>query len=545
MFVMPPSLDVRQSQAGNITLFFLLLIFVILGALSYSLYIGRSVQEKIKISTAADTAALSMANHTATGLNVISINNLAVAGNLHVAAAIPFIGRYYAIANAFLMDVSKTAEMAKLASADSADGSSFGNGFKYTQRITGLLMSAAAGNTFLNRTVAKTWFLKTMPNGVQTARMNAPGALAIPTSLLGVAQANRSALMQVQKLALTNSEDAMCHAVTSSKLSISGDRQSVVFWLRGLTQSVGVTGFLDTALGALGTFEGLVHGLGSILNGEIDNGIDRLNGQVKSLTGGFGCGEFDPEWGIVYHGGQKRKTQAREQVDKYCSDAADLANKKNGQFFPIPTFDSCGLMTAGDFGAQAKAFAGKFGKESDIGFVYPSITSEADLTAFQDSIDHGIVVAMPLFLKDELPTTAGGKATKCPAEWKSTSPGGDSVCDALLGGIDMGMVANSSAPRSYETASGGVGSAMSTSASGDGKLHGLLARTQWAIGEAKAQFRPGDGDPKSATTYSLNPATSRADVYNNTRHQLFWPAWRGVNAPVKALNGVLDFLGKR
>lgn len=546
----PMHLNPSKDQAGSITLFFLLLIFVIMGALSYSLYVGRSVQEKIKADTAADTAALSMANHTATGLNVISMNNLAVAGNLHVAAAIPFVGRYFAIVNALIINVEAADQYAELmASADSADKSSFGSAFDYTQEITGLLMSAAAGNTFLNRTVAKSWFYKTMPNGIQTARMNAPGALVVPTSLLGIAQADRSMTMQVQKLAQTNVEDAMCHAVTSSELGIGNDRDSFVFWLRGLLQSVKVPDILDGALSLIQTFEGAAQGVAAFLGGKVDESIKERADEVSRLTGGLKCDEVPDTWGwYVDHHGRKRKTPDREAMEGHCAKIKELGEKKAEMesFSLVPSFGSCGLAgSSGNFGSQAKAFADKFSKETDIGFIYPSITNDGDLQAFQKSINHGIVLAKPLFLKEELPKSSDGKRTQCPQEWKSTAPGGESVCDALLDGIDMGMVSTSTTTKSYQTASGGVGTAVGTSQAGDGKLRDTFSRTQWAIGEAKAQFRPGDGDPDLAATYNLNPSTHASTFHNRTRHQLFWPAWRGVNAPISGLGDVLNFLGKR
>src|SRR4051812_45039121 len=95
MKVFPPI--IKNSSDGSITVFALAAILLLTFTFMLSAWAGRLVEKKIEASVQTDELAMSIGNHVADGLNIISVNNFAIASLFHVHSALHFLGRYTAL----------------------------------------------------------------------------------------------------------------------------------------------------------------------------------------------------------------------------------------------------------------------------------------------------------------------------------------------------------------------------------------------------------------------------------------------------------------
>jgi hypothetical protein len=493
----------KNRQRGSITVFFVLFLLVILGVFSYSYFVGKSVDQKIRVANAADTAAYSMASHAAAGLNMIAVNNLAIATSMHVAASSQELSRYYAIGQAIATDVYDVDKAAKM--YYEPDDSDYAKTYPTTAKFSGHFMQTAHGLTEINKSIAKYWLLGAFAKGLEQFRSNAPGAIGFP---LQVSKANLSDgpnifRFRYEKLKLTSGPDTMCHAIHASD-GLDG-RDLATKWAGSPFRSVGVN-----PLSVLEPVESVARGAMEAAN------LAFLAGQgVAGARFAAECinisGFFNPN------------------CYKYLTLMYLLSLR-----IPIPEVEACGLNDEGDYAVQMTNFMEKEAKAKDteIGFVYPAITTAEDEEEFHKSLQFSAVVGQPQFTSLELNEHPVADGNLCPEEWRFAIHGKD-FCGIVSDGFDQefSRLSNgaSGTKLDHETSliSGGVAQ---TVRAGEGtfvlpgRLRSIWRRIQWAIGQARAVYKPENDDPKPAP-----------------RMRLFWPAWKAEMAPVTVREAVFNF----
>lgn len=498
------------GERGSITVFFIFFILVLFAALGYSVLIGRTAEQKMTVETAADTASLAMANHAAMGLNTLATNNLAVGASLHVAAAVPFVGRYYALIRAYLVTIPDGVEVVKLHDQHVADKTPFASGFDATKSLTGHFVKTAAGLTAVNLQIAKHWDRAAVVKGIEQMRLNAPGSVGMPMQVskaANVADLAQFYNYRFEGLALSDAAETMCHTIRSSEVLGHG-RNRVSFWLGGVLDTIPPevpgSGIVKGVVQVVQVVEGAVQTIGDVMSyaaTPLNITLDLLS--VPCLA--------DP-LGLV---------EPCNQLKEIKDELKALADP------PMPRFDGCGLNYSGDFGFSFKNFTGDTeGKKHEIGFVFPSFAPDR-LKAFEDSLQYAAVVGSPLYLSEELPATSG-----CPADWQFEA-NGRRYCSLLVGGINLGAVGPEDLAKTARDTPGAKGA-----------LRGVWSRTQWSLAQAKAEYEPesGQDDPTGASSL-LVPPTDPATRTARRKMQLFWPAWRGRNAEPTVVATVLRMLG--
>ena len=215
-----------RKEQGSITVFFCLFAFILIGALSYSLYIGQVVKRKVQVRNASDSAVLAIASHSATGLNMISANNISIAGAIHVTGSLAIASVYGSVARAALYSGSDTRSdigagfngignalgdevnanlaalyglidqepthdeivanrQSNLTNPQGPEGFNPRNSSQVQEDIwdnvgkaAEIFMQAASGLTRLNGFVADRWMYLGQVRGVELARYNAPGSIS-------------------------------------------------------------------------------------------------------------------------------------------------------------------------------------------------------------------------------------------------------------------------------------------------------------------------------------------------------------------------------
>jgi hypothetical protein len=522
-----------RDERGSITVFFVLFVLIVGAGVGYALYIARITEEKMRTDTAADLAATAMAQHAAIGLNMIAANNIAVAGNLHVGASVPFVGRYWALIEALTLTLKDTETLQELLDDSKADDTPFAKGFKLTTIMTSHFIKTAAGLTAINVQIGKHWMKGGMVKGVEQLRLNKPGDVGLmfqASAADSIGDAASFYNMRYEQLGLSKPKSTMCHAIKSSEV-LHDKRDSVAFWVGGAIESItGNTG----VVGILETVESLVQGLGSILGSNTTDAVDNARERVKNLTGGFGCGVDIDDLDI--------SRDAKDESKKLCEQINKIGETSTGKF--TPSFQDCGINRDGNFGEQFDHFAGAFPSHAhEIGFVVP-LVSAGNVEKYEHSLQFAAAVGNPLYLYEELgrSSVGSGSATNCPADW-SVEVNGHSYCSVLLDGIDFQYASHSADEDGRNLASGGVSSAVGTNGGQAGKLRNIWSRVQWSLGQAKAEYEPGDGDPVVASAQTAATSRSQGLRANVRRMQYFWPAWKGRLAETSVLAKVLGLLG--
>lgn len=524
----------HDSERGSITIFFVLFALVMIGVVAYSLYVGRAVDEKIKVDVAADASSLAMASHAAQGLNMIATNNLAVAANLHVMASTTFIGRYYAVARAFLSDIFDLIDIIKMFIPGLQDDVDYAKGFAWTAPLNGHFSKTAAGLTSINKKLGTLWLYAAPIKGVEQARLNAPGSIAIPLQIGRLAAGSPEALyaFKYEELGLADAEQTMCQTVSSSHVVSKLKRDAITFWLGGLVDSVAGG---STVMEVIRLFEVPLIALKAGPDAVIKINDD-FRENCSWIWNPFAC------------------------LGKIATNPlADVM-----RMIPFPRWDKCGMPDddSGNFGKQLKAYAAdNAGEDGAIGFVFPQVDG-GNVQKFEDSLQYAVIVGRPLYIDEELPrqTVDGVEMSKCPAEWKQEVNGRE-VCSLVLDGIDFGTRTDDKEVSTMDTASGGVAQAVGRNDGQAGALRNAWKRVQWSISQAKAEYEPDikgcptpdnpggaqrpitDCDPVGSTHAAVAPGNPD-QLAAKRRMQLLWPAWRSRNATPTMMEAALKMLGQ-
>ncbi len=527
-----------DRQTGSITVFFVLFVLVASAAISYAVYVGRTTEEKMRTDIAADLSSLAMAQHAAMGLNMLATNNLAIGGNLHIGAAVPFLGRYYAVIKAMDFDSETSDDWSEykdlMAGDTTADESDYGKGFDKTKALAGRFIKNAAGLTTINRTLATHWLKGGLVKGVEQLRLNKPGAVGLMFQASTAGSASSAVQfynMKFNNLALSSPKMTMCQSIQASQGL--ADRNLSSFWLGGVVKSLGAGAAVGGAIDVVQTIEGLLQGVNSTVGEQVADTSKKMEDEVRSYTGGLSCGDDFSEL----------ERYRREEAESRCAKIKKLKSASQpGSLFP--QFQDCGLTQSGNFGEQFEHFGNDEKIGNEIGFIFADVQG-SNLKSYEDSLQFAAAVGNPLYLFGEMPTrnNQGVQATACPAAWK-VEVNGHQYCSLMLDGLDFGTASNSAEPEDRDLSSGGVGRAVGANGGqGKGSLNGIWSRVQWSIGQAKAEYEPGDGDPDAASFQTSGEHTDANLRANKRRMQFFWPAWKARAAEPSVLANVLKLLG--
>ena len=514
-----------NNQKGSLTIFFLLFLGVIFFVTSLGLYVGRSTSLKIKLVNAADSSVMSMGNHYAGGLNLISAQNIAIGAQIHTASAMNFFGRYWALGEALTCtgikdllsgvfigkpECSSVALYLALGNPAADNDKKFGKIFKFTKIISAVFMQSAVGLTRMNQTIADTWFIDTSFQGIENLRKNAPGAVAIPfKGLFSDSKKKPSPTFNFKsnQLKTSNVEALFCHSISSSK-AIGSMRDTAMFWVEGWVNSV-TNSPINKIIKLLKDAEHLLRNLPILFASELDKIDEKLFGSLrKSLN--------------VAHTECNSKNAAAKGVKTICN-AYSVASKKseiakNALNLLIPSFGECGLndgfgtkniLNSGNYGKQAQSFFDHQGRGSELGFMYPDLNTEAELAQWHNDHEIQLMALRPTSIL--MPDNQS--ESNCPHEWIIQATSGKKICNAPMSNLDFNQFEKFNPQK-------------------------ILSRYQVALSHVAVQYDPTNDDPRAASTEGY---ISIADAINRSRFQLFWPAWRPKLQDVSL--GALEYMG--
>ncbi len=243
-----------NKKRGSISIIFLMLLVIVLGAVSYSLYIGQSVTHKIKLQNASDWSAYAMGAHTSQGLNMVSANNLAIGSAIHVSSSVPILASYMSFAYAFTSDewdliksmASTTVESVSLGTVKIRD--------RYQDKvwnnlipISGTYLGIATGLTSFNNIIVEYWQIPTMLIPSEIARVNVPESVGI-----GLQGFGSDGILTYGGMKQTTPKDTVCKSIKSSK-EVS-ERDNFMLWFTGPLRTLGsgASDAIDTVNTAIG-----------------------------------------------------------------------------------------------------------------------------------------------------------------------------------------------------------------------------------------------------------------------------------------------------
>lgn len=235
-----------SGERGSITVFFCFFVLVIVGAISYSLYVGQQVERRIHLQNTSDAAVIAMANHGANGLNMIAANNLAIGASIHISGSVVVLSSYLSVVRALTYGI---------ADVISDVASFFTGGVTKIQSdvwnnlaiVPGLYMRTAAGLTTFNAFIRDYWLYLAPLRSIETARLNVPGSLVIPM------QKSRMIPVLATYGGIKQSEprETVCHAIKSSEAVPEEARDSFIRWMQGPLLTFGDSGIVNGINGVL------------------------------------------------------------------------------------------------------------------------------------------------------------------------------------------------------------------------------------------------------------------------------------------------------
>lgn len=495
-----------STQKGSITVFFLLFAVVMIGAISYSLYFAHAANEKIRIENAADAEAQAMAAHAAKGLNMIAANNLGIGAAMHIAGAMPILSRYAAMVRATM---STCGDIGMNVSVLAGQNGAYQDIFDWFMPISKAFLKTAAGLTTVNRQIGRYWLAPSLLRGIESLRLNAPGAVTIPLQLSTVSNVRSdiasALLFRYRGLMQTTASTAMCHAIDAS--SALSNRDNPIFWLQGPFSSFGKTG-------NFGRIASLV-GESSSARQKSESDMDYAESKWA-----YSCVKIPHTHSVVDPSRCRLLTkmrEARKKVNAYDS---------GGMF----QFGSCGIGYGSNYASQINHYFSD--DESSIGFIYPDPGPQGEYEEFKKSIDFAAISGLAFRVHKD-----GDKP--CPTEWLQKIAGNETCQSMGLWHYVEGEVLNDQTPKSgqeaakeedddddFNLAVGGMVQMLKDPKS----LKSSWSRTKWAISQAKAYYSPStrqqDADP---------PRTS-------DNLSLFWPSWQSKMTPSTVVKDLTEVL---
>ncbi len=496
MSKLPKNLSHKQ---GNITPIFCVLVFVLFGGISYSIYVGQMVTDRIAEQTAADASALSSANHISQGLNMMSANNLSIGAAVQVASSMSNLALYLGTIRALMITINE------VPNAYGTQGPSPAQKVVYDKfaMISKPFMQSAAGLTRLNSSIYDFWLYTTPVRAIEVARINVPGSMsiAVPRVAFELESGEDRRLYQFNGMKNTSPKETICRTYKSGESSQTSF-SDITNWL--------VAPFASLSSGAENDFR---------------NALDVIN-EVNSALNSF------LEVGI-------KKKGSNCGLNLFVKFSIGI---------PVPGFlrrigwpDYFGTITKEidldvvSHGDQSEYFSSKVSDtKNNFGFMVPlRVNAGDDPSLFERSIEYAQVLTNPLRSARQI------NPSNCPSEWKR----GNS-CDGV-GLVSMMNEEQKSNVRDPNAAisgnqwmestgpnhevnlgSGGLQEVLGSS----GNMNSTFSRMKFRIAQAKAVFRPHG-----------NAGAAMGNVARDRQHQsTLWPGWKGTLTHATLLSSILS-----
>jgi hypothetical protein len=480
------------NKRGNITPIFCVLVFVLLGGISYSIYVGQMVTDRIAEQTAADAAALSSANHISQGLNMISANNLSIGAAIQVASSMSNLALYLGTIRALMVALNE----APNAFATFGPSAVQKKIYDRMAKVSKPFMQTATGLTRLNSSLYDYWLYTTPVRAIEVARINVPGSMSIAVPRIAFEKNSNEDMRLYQYSGMSNTlpKDTICRTYKS------GDN--------GQSGLMDITNWLSAPFASL--TNGSASAFGSVLT--IINKVDSVlrSAPIKVNVGksGSNCGlalSFSYDFGI-----------------------------------PVPRFLQrvgwpawIGKMSGGfdldiiSHGAQAEFFAREHSASANnFGFMVPAkVNAGDDPSLFERSIEYAQVLTTPLRSARQV------NPGNCPSEWKRGNSCDGVGLVSMMNEDQRRTARNSNAPQpgtdhEVNLGSGGLQEVLGSS----GNMNTTLSRMKFRISQAKAVFRPHG-----------NAGAAMGNIARDRQHQsTLWPGWKGTLTHSTLLSGVLS-----
>ncbi len=487
------------SKRGNITPIFCVFVFVLLGGISYSIYVGQMVTDRLAEQTAADAAAISSANHISQGLNMMSANNLSIGAAVQVASSMSNLALYLGTIRALMISIDEVPNAYGTFGASPAQA-------KVYDRLTKIskpFMQTAAGLTRLNSSLYDNWLYTTPVRAIEVARINVPGSMSIAVPRIAFEKDSNEDLRLYQYSGMSNTlpKQTICRAYKSGENGQSG--------------IMDITNWLSAPFAAL--TNGVASAFSSVLSvfNRVDSALQQLPITVGVGKSGSNCGltlAFKMKLGIPVPGFLRRI----------------------GWPDYVGTIEKDLDIDLVSHGEQAKYFAQTHtDTENNFGFMVPDKVSAGDEPSlFERSIEYAQVLTTPLRSARQV------NPGNCPNEWKR----GNS-CDGV-GLVSMMNEEQRSNVRDSNRATSGNQWKRSTATNHEvnlgsgglqevlgaqGNMNTTLSRMKFRISQAKAVFRPHG-----------NAGAAMGNMARDRQHQsTLWPGWKGTLTHATLLSGVL------
>lgn len=524
-----------RRDRGSVTVLFVMMACILVGAVSYSLIVGHEVEQRMKEQNATEASSLAMANHAAQGLNMIAANNLSIGASIQIMEASTQLAAYLAAIRLIAYDMDDLAEdMAAIGSTSQGPIQSLI--YSKMRYMTMPFVSIATGITKLNDTLYDYWLYGAPMRGIEVARVNVPGSVMLPFQASQIGGKMES-IWRYRGMSVTGPANTYCHAIRATPPSGG---------------PVEISKIVDVLTAPLQTVGGPVKGLADAMHfiAHIGDGIFRIIGKFGLPTFGFNtnhdhCGtdlKFKMELSIPVPGGLQKWLGLPSKITLFDIQQDFLMQELGSQagfFAQKSSFQQNMPLGNSQMGNPQDRLAksrAQGSRRQSLGFLYPNRDSGVDgrpYALFQDSVDMiGLVVS---------PIRAAAKMGPqgCPAEWQR-----DGRCDqtglAGFGGAGEG----SGKYDDFNAASGGLNdllkAAPASTTGPAGELDGFMSRLKYRTAQAKPEFLPSEDeaiDPKAA--YRLTAERAPKELTT------FWPAWRGRPTETKLLSNVLGGLARK
>jgi hypothetical protein len=472
-----------QHKRGNITAIFCMFVFVLLGGISYSLYVGQMVSDRIAEQTGADAAALSAANHVAQGLNMIAANNLSIGAAIQVAGSVSNLALYLGTIRALMVSADE------LPTALGIPGPSPAQRIIYDRmaKISSPFLQTASGLTRLNSGIYDYWQFMTPVRAMEVARVNTPGsiALAVPRIAFENSDISDTRLYRFNGMRTTPPKETVCRSYKASEVTGAAGMTQITTWLTAPFASLtdGTASAFESVLKVLKTVESTLQALPitlSVQRGGSSCGIELVVGvnlgiPVPGFLRRLGWPDY---WGTI------------------------------GSSFSVPL---------AQHGEQAAHFGHEHSNAAyNFGFLVPEVAPNPDeITVFERSIEYAQVVTTPLRSARQV------NPANCPAAWRRGR-----TCDGVgLPSLVDERPGTASVDHETNISSGGLHKSLGQ----HGDMKGTLGRLKFRMAQAKAVFQPRG----NADRAELNKGRSR-------QHQsTLWPGWESTLTHATLLPGVL------
>lgn len=497
MFQSQPKL---VHKRGNITPVFCVLVFVLLGGISYSIYVGQMVTDRIAEQTAADAAAISSANHISQGLNMMSANNLSIGAAVQVAGSMSNLALYLGTIRALMISLDEVPN----AFGTSGPSPTQKSVYDRMAKISKPFVQTAAGLTRLNTSLYDYWLYTTPVRAIEVARINVPGSMSIAVPRIAFEKNSNEDMRLYQYSGMRNTvpKQTICRAYQAGENGQSGIA-NITNWL--------TAPFASLTNGTANAFSSVL----SLIN-EVDSKLQQLPVTVTVGKSGSNCGlvlEFGVNLGIPVPGFLRRLG--------WPDFFGTIGITK-------PKID---LVS---HGSQAGYFASEHPNTAEnFGFMVPDkVNAGDDPSLFERSIEYAQVLTTPLRSARQV------NPGNCPNEWKRGNSCDGVGLVSMMNEDQRSNVRNQNAPssgnqwtRSTNTnheinlGSGGLQEVLSS----QGNMNTTLSRMKFRMSQAKAVFRPHG-----------NAGAAMGNMARDRQHQsTLWPGWKGTLTHATLLSGVL------